>query len=42
MAINKDHAFRKWFCTCLRYHLWFFYGTIIAIDIAGVVIMRGK
>ncbi|MHB8380643.1 MAG: hypothetical protein ACYDB2_12170 [Acidimicrobiales bacterium] len=42
MAINKDHAVKKWFCTCWRYHLCFFYGTIIAIDVVGIFIVRGK
>ena len=42
MAINKDQALKKWFCTCWRYHLCFFYGTIIAIDVIGIYLVRSK
>ena len=42
MAIDKDHAVKKWICTCWRYHLCFFYGAIIAIDVVGIFIVRSK
>jgi hypothetical protein len=42
MAIDKTHAARRWFRTCWRYHLFFFYGTIMAIDLIGIFIIRSK
>jgi hypothetical protein len=42
MQIDKTHAARKWFTTCWRPHLWLFYGTIIAVDVVGVFVIRSK
>jgi len=42
MMINKKHAARKWLAACRRYHLSFFYGTIIAIDVVGIFIVGSK
>lgn len=42
MQIDKDHAFKKWSCTCWRYHLCFFYGTIIATDVIGIFLVRSR
>ncbi len=41
MRIDKTHAMRRWFNTCRRYHLLFFYGGIIVIDIIGIVVIKG-
>ncbi len=40
MAIDKTHAARRWFKTCWRPHLWFFYGAIIAVDLIGVLLIK--
>jgi hypothetical protein len=37
MAIDKTQAARRWFKTCWRLHLLFFYGTIAAIDTVGII-----
>ena len=42
MTPDKSHAFSGWFCTCWRWHLLFFYGTIIAIDVIGIFIVRSR
>ena|ERR1700730_11727203 len=41
MAIDKTHAIRRWLNTCCRFHLLLFYGSIIAIDVVGIVLIRG-
>ncbi len=43
MVIDKKNAFRRWLKTATRYHLVFFYGTIIIVELIGVaVIKKGK
>ena len=42
MAIDKARAAQRWFATCLRPHLWVFYGSIVTIDVIGIVIIRSK
>jgi hypothetical protein len=42
MAIDKGNAFRRWLRTCFRPHLLVFYGTIIAVDIIGIFVIKGK
>lgn len=41
MAVDKTHALRRWLRTCLRWHLVFFYGSIIIIDTIGIIIIKG-
>ena len=40
MRIDKTHATCRWFKTCWRPHLWLFYGTIIAVDVIGIFVIR--
>jgi len=42
MQIDKTDAARKWFRTCGRHHLLLFYGTIIVVDVIGIVVIRSK
>jgi hypothetical protein len=42
MAIDKNSAFWRWLRTCFRPHLWVFYGTIIAVDVVGIFVIKGK
>jgi len=43
MVIDKKNAFWKWLKIAIRYHLVFFYGTIIVVELIGVaVIKKGK
>jgi hypothetical protein len=42
MKVDKTDAARRWFKTCWRYHLAFFYGTIIVIDVIGIFIIKGS
>jgi len=43
MAIDKTNAFGRWLKTCVcRPHLWLFYGTIIAVDVIGIFVIRSK
>jgi len=42
MMIDKQDAAWRWFKTCLRPHLWLFYGSIILIDIIGILVIRSK
>lgn len=43
MRIDKTHPVRGWLKTCRRYHLIAFYGSIIAIEIIGIfVIKKGR
>jgi hypothetical protein len=42
MKIDKTDAARRWFKTCWRYHLFFFYGTIIGIDVVGIFVIIGS
>jgi hypothetical protein len=43
MEPDKIHPRRQWLLTCERPpHLWFFYGSIIAIEIVGMVVMRSR
>lgn len=42
MEIDRTNALRKWLKTCRRYHLSFFYGVIIAINVVGIFIVGSK
>jgi hypothetical protein len=42
MAIEKDMAVRNWLRTCIRPHLVAFYGTIVAVEIIGIFVVRSK
>lgn len=42
MNIDKSRALWNWLKTCLRHHLWAFYGTIIAVDLIGIYMIRSK
>jgi hypothetical protein len=42
MTPDKSHAFRGWFQTCWRWHLLFFYGVIVVVDVIGIFIVRSK
>lgn len=41
MTIDKNHAVRTWLKTCWRHHLYLFYGTLIIVDVVGIVVIRG-
>ena len=40
MAIDKTHAVRRWLKVCFRPHLFFFYGTIILVDVIGIIAIK--
>jgi hypothetical protein len=40
MRPDRKNALARWFKTCWRPHLWVFYGAIIAIDVAGIFLIR--
>jgi hypothetical protein len=40
MQIDKTHAFWRWWKTCWRPHLWLFYGTMIVVDVIGIILIR--
>jgi len=41
MEITKTKPVRKWLLTCVsRPHLWFFYGSIIVVEVLGIAFMR--
>lgn len=42
MRINKENAPRRWLRTCIRPHLWVFYGTLVLSEFVGVVLIRSK
>jgi hypothetical protein len=42
MVPDKTNALCRWLKTCLRWHLLFFYGTIIVIDVIGIFVIRSK
>jgi hypothetical protein len=42
MRIDKTDAARNWFRTCWRPHLFLFYGTIIAVDVVAIFIVRSN
>lgn len=42
MKIDKTGAAWKWFKTCWRYHLCLFYGTIMAVDVIGIIVIGSK
>lgn len=42
MRIDKADAFCKWCKTLWRPHLIVFYGSIIAVDIVGIFVIKGK
>ena len=41
MGIKEDRRFKKWLSICLcRPHLWAFYGSIIVIEVLGIIFIR--
>jgi hypothetical protein len=42
MVPDKTNAACRWIKTCFRWHLLFFYGTIILIDVIGIFVIRSK
>jgi hypothetical protein len=40
MSIDRTDAFQGWLITCKRLHLIVFYGAIIVVDIAGIVMLK--
>jgi len=42
MKIDHTKAARRWWKTCWRPHLWFFYGTIIIVDTIGIFLIRAS
>lgn len=42
MKIDKTGAAWKWFKTLFRYHLCLFYGSIITVDVIGIIVVRSK
>jgi hypothetical protein len=43
MAVDKAHAARRWLRACWRPHLWLFYGTILVVDLLGIIfVIRSK
>jgi hypothetical protein len=42
MAIDKTQAVRRWLKACWRPHVWIFYGTIIAVDVIGIIAIRNS
>jgi len=40
MQIDKTDAFVGWLKVCGRYHLVAFYGTILLIDIIGIILIK--
>jgi hypothetical protein len=41
MRFDRHRPARRWLKTCLRPHLLLFYGTIIAVDVVGIFVIRG-
>jgi hypothetical protein len=42
MQVDKTHAASRWWKTCWRPHLWLFYGTIIVVDVVGIIAITSK
>jgi hypothetical protein len=42
MTPDKQGGFGKWLATLFRTHLIVFYGTIVAVDIVGILVIKGK
>lgn len=42
MTIDADRALRRWLRTCLRPHLWVFYGTMAVSEFVGIVLITSK
>jgi len=41
MRIDKTDAWKRWLRTCVcRPHLWAFYGSMLTIDIIGIVLLK--
>lgn len=40
MQIDKTHAIRRWWKTFWRPHLWLFYGTMIVVNVIGIILIR--
>src|SRR5438552_968787 len=42
MTIDKENALRRWLGTCLRPHLWVFYGAMALSEFVGVIVIRSN
>jgi hypothetical protein len=42
MRIDRTHATRRWLRACSRYHLLFFYGSIIVVDVIAVFVIKAQ
>jgi hypothetical protein len=42
MKLNDANPALNWFKTCWRHHLYLFYGSIIVVDIVGIILIRSK
>lgn len=40
MDIDKTDKWRTWLKTCVRPHLWLFYGSMILVDVLAIVLIR--
>jgi hypothetical protein len=40
MRIDKSNAIRRWLKTCIRPHLLVFYGSIVAVEIVGILVVK--
>lgn len=40
MRTDKSDAAPRWFSTCWRYHLLFFYGSIIVVEVIGILVLK--
>jgi hypothetical protein len=41
MVIDKTDPVSRWLKTCCRYHLLVFYGSIVTIDVVGIILIKG-
>ena len=42
MRIDKANAFLTWLKTCRRNHLLAFYGSVIAVEVIGIFVVKGN
>ena len=40
MKIDKSNATSEWLRTCMRHHLYAFYGIIVIVDCVGIVVIK--
>lgn len=40
MSPDKQKALSRWLRTCIHFHLLLFYGSILIMDVAGIVLIR--